>query len=69
VARFSRSFVSALRALDDDAAKSAIGEETPGAPLLSPRVLAGVAERRRTALGIIDRRIAGDSEAVVLAFD
>jgi len=68
VARFSRAFVGAVRALDADAARSAFGEESPGVPLLSARVLAGVEQRRKAALGVIDAKIAQLGEGAVLAF-
>ncbi len=68
VSRFSRAFVKAMRDLDDDALRQAMGEESPGAPLLSARMLSGVAGRRRTALGIIDAKIAELGESFVLAF-
>jgi hypothetical protein len=68
-ARFSRRFVAALRALDADATRSAMGEEAPGTPLLAPRVLAGLEERRKAALAIVDARIAKDGEDKVLFFE
>lgn len=58
VTRFSRSFVEALRALDGAALRAAIGEESPGVPLLSERSLAGVEARRATVLAMADARIA-----------
>jgi hypothetical protein len=68
-ARFSRRFIAALRALDANAARRAMGEAAPGEPLLSPRVLAGLEERRRTALAVVDARIAKDGEDKVLDFE
>jgi len=63
VVRFSRSFTSALRALDDAKVRLAFGEEAPGVPLLSNSVVIGVESRIRTVLAVIgacvDRR--GDS--------
>src|SRR2546423_1792455 len=66
--RFSRSFVEALRKLDADALARAIGEESPGQPLLSASVLEGVAARRTTVLAAIDKKIAAHGEAAVLVF-
>jgi hypothetical protein len=68
-ARFSRRFIARLRALDADAARRAMGEDAPGEPLLSPRVLAGLEERRKTALAVVDARIAKDGEDKVLDFE
>lgn len=54
VVRFSRSFVSALRELDDAKLRASFGEDLPGTPLLSDPVIADVESRLRTALGVID---------------
>jgi hypothetical protein len=67
--RFSRSFVGALRGLSPAAAKAAMGNEKPGEPLLSDRVLAGLEERRKDALAIIDAKVAKEGEERVLAFE
>lgn len=48
--RFSKSFVKSLGALDAPALRAALGDEAPGQPLLSERVLAGVDARRAIAL-------------------
>lgn len=66
---FPRRFVAALRRLDENAALAAIGEESPGAPLLSPRVLRGLEDRRTGALSIVDAKISERGEARVLPFD
>ncbi len=68
-ARFSRSLVVALRSLTPEAAKAAMGELGPGEALLPARVLDGVEVRRRTALGIIDARMAEVGEDKVLVFE
>jgi hypothetical protein len=68
VSRFSRSFVLALRELDASAIASTIGEESVGVPLLSPRVLSGVEDRRKAALAAIDAKIAELGESAVLAY-
>src|SRR5580704_15355007 len=54
VVRFSQSFVSALHGLDDAKLRAAFGDETPGAPLLSDRVIMDVENRIASALAIID---------------
>jgi len=66
--RFSRSFVEALRKLDAAALSSALGEETPGEPLLARSVLQGVEKRRKAALLVIDKKIAAHGEPAVLFF-
>jgi hypothetical protein len=67
--RFSRSFLAKLRALDAKKTEDAIGEEAPGVPLVSPKVLSGIEERRKKVLGVVDAKIAADGEASVLYFD
>jgi hypothetical protein len=68
VDKFSRSFVARLKALDDDALDRALGEETPGVPLLSTKALAGVHARRTQLLNLIDAK-SGDAGAdATLAF-
>ena len=66
--RFSKSFVAALRKLEPVALSDAIGEDMPGTPLLSAKVLAGVDERRRKALAHIDDLVAKRGEAAILVF-
>lgn len=66
VDRFSRKFVSALRAVD---LASALGDEVPGEPLLPARVLAQTEARRKHVLAVIDHKIAKLGEASVLAFE
>lgn len=69
VARFSRRFVAALRALDPTKLASAIGDELPGTPLLPPRVLDGVDARRRTVLAVVDARAGDAGEGVTMFFE
>jgi hypothetical protein len=66
VERFSRSFVAALRSVD---VARAVGEEVPGQPLLSARVLAQTEQRRKHVLAVIDAKIGKLGEAKVLAFE
>jgi hypothetical protein len=68
-ARFSKRFVAALRGLDPDVARSAMGEDGTGEPLLAPKVLAGLEERRKAALSMVDAKIAKDGEDKVLCFE
>ncbi|MEA2751303.1 MAG: hypothetical protein QOI41_5446 [Myxococcales bacterium] len=68
VDKFSLSFVARLRALDDDALDRALGDESPGVPLLSTKALAGVHARRAQLLRLIDAK-SGDAGAdATLAF-
>jgi hypothetical protein len=66
--RFSRSFVTRLRALDDDALDGALGEETSGVPLLSAKALAGVHARRTKLLAVIDAKLSDAGADTTLAF-
>jgi hypothetical protein len=56
VVRFSHTFVAALRAMDDAKLREAMGNDTPGTPLLSDRVIAGVEARIKVVLGDLDSR-------------
>ena len=69
VNRFSRRFVAALRALGRHAIEDAAGEEAPGVPVLSKKLVDAAEERRLKLLGIIDAKIAKDGEASVLWFE
>ena len=69
VDRHSRRFVAALRAMDALALADAVGDESPGSPLLGPKTLASVDERRRKVLAIVDEKIAKLGEARALAFE
>ena len=62
ITRFSRRFADALRAMTGPALRQAFGEESPGVTLLPERAMAGVEERRRTAVGVIEARV-GDGGA------
>lgn len=66
--RFSRSFVTRMRELNDASLTLAIGEEAPGVPLLSPRSLAGVLNRRKQLLQIIDAKLTDAGESDGLSF-
>lgn len=69
VRRFSRDLVARLRELRPARLARIIGEEQPGAPLLSDKALAGVEARRLEALRIIDGHIKKAGEDVVLSFE
>ncbi len=66
VDRFSRRFVAALRSVD---IASALGEEAPGEPLLSARLIAQAEARRKRVLAFVDAKIAKLGEAKVLTFE
>jgi hypothetical protein len=68
VDKFSRSFVARLRALGDEALDRALGEETPGVPLLSTKALAGVHARRKQLLELIDAKLGDAGDDATLAF-
>lgn len=63
VDKLSRGFVTRLRALDDEALARALGEESPGVPLLSHKALAGVSARRERLLQIVDAKLLDAGEA------
>lgn len=69
VDRYSKKLVAQLRALDPLSLADAIGEESPGEPLLGAKTLASVDERRRKVLSIVDAKVAALGEATVLAFE
>jgi hypothetical protein len=66
--RFSRSFVTAVRALDADGLAAALGEEAPGRPLVSKAVLSSVARRMAELLAIVDAKIAARGDRETLYF-
>jgi hypothetical protein len=69
VARFSRRFVAALRAMDVDRLRAVLGDESPGVPLLPARAVDGVASRCKTVVDVVDARIRAGGEQTVLSFD
>lgn len=66
--KHSKSFVTRVRELDDEALTRALGEESPGVPLLSAKALAGVHQRRKEVLRVIDAKSSDGGETAVLAF-
>jgi len=66
VDRFSRSFITALRALD---LRAAIGDEQPGTPLLATRVLEQAEARRKKALAVVDAKVKALGDGEVLFFE
>jgi hypothetical protein len=66
--RFPRALVDRLRHADAVFIADALGDEEPGSPLLAPRVVAACDDRRKTILGVVDRKIATFGEAAVLYF-
>jgi hypothetical protein len=68
VDKFSRSFITRLKELDDGAMKRALGEESPGVPLLSEKALAGVLQRRRQLLQLVDAKAGDAGDGATFAF-
>jgi hypothetical protein len=66
--RFSRSFIARVRALDEDRIAAALGDETPGRPLVSRAVVALVTARAKELVSAIDAKIAVNGEAETLYF-
>jgi len=69
VARFSRSFVMSLRALDGPAMHSVLERDERGSPLLSERNAAAAESRRLRVLQIVDAAIGRQGEDRALSFD
>jgi hypothetical protein len=69
VVRFSRRFLSSLRALDEPKLNEVFGDEPPGEPLLAPHVVAAVEERRRLVIQAVDARLARAGERATLSFE
>ncbi|HEY3819782.1 MAG TPA: hypothetical protein VGL81_21595 [Polyangiaceae bacterium] len=69
VTRFSRRFVAALRSLDATKVRAALGDESPGVPLMPERVVEGVASRAASVLEAVDARVAIAGDAATLPFD
>jgi len=69
IARFSRSFVSKLRALDGPGMRSALEKDEHGSPLLSERAVVAADSRRRRVLQIIDVAIGRQGEDRSLSFE
>jgi hypothetical protein len=69
VLRFSRSFVTALRALDVSELRDVFGEEERAARLLPERTIEQVDTRRQAVLGFVDAAIARWGEPTTLAFE
>lgn len=67
-ARFSRTFVAKMRALDRAGLTAAFGDEEEGRPLLSPTVIGSVALRMKELSAVIDAKIAARGERETLYF-
>ncbi|HEY1954907.1 MAG TPA: hypothetical protein VGH28_04830 [Polyangiaceae bacterium] len=68
VDRFSRALVTRLRAISALDLADAFGDEEPGSPLLSARVVAACEARRKEIVALVDSKIAQLGEANVLYF-
>ena len=68
VDKLSRGFITRLRTLDEAALAHALGEESPGVPLLSRKALSGVASRRERLLAIVDAKVRDAGEDATFAF-
>lgn len=66
--RFSRSVVTRLRALDEESLATALGEESPGDPIVPRATVALVAQRLKELVATIDRKVAAHGEAETLYF-
>jgi hypothetical protein len=64
--RFSRSFVTKLRAVSEAELQTAIGDEMPGKPLLSRSVIEAFLARRKTVLANVEGKITANGEAATL---
>ncbi len=67
--RFSKAFVNSLRALDAAKLGAAVGDESPGVPLLSTHALEEAEKRRKMALSIIEAKVTARGEKDVLSLD
>lgn len=56
--RFPRALVEKIRALDEAKLAEIVGEESKFVPLLSPKAFAGVIERKRELVAMIDAKTA-----------
>jgi hypothetical protein len=65
--RFSRSFVTKLRAISEADLQMAIGDEMPGKPLLSRSIALAFLARRKTVLANVDEKITANGEAATLS--
>jgi hypothetical protein len=67
--KYPRGLVHKLRALDAAGLRAALGEERPGAPLLSPAALDQLEARRRDVVSEADARVRELGEAKVFVFE
>jgi hypothetical protein len=65
--RFSRSFVTKLRAVSEADLQTAIGDEMPGKQLLSRTVIDAFFARRKTVLANVEAKITANGEASTLS--
>ena len=68
VVRFSRSFLEALRGLDEAKLRDVFGEESASQPLLPDTTVRQADERRRRVVDTVDARIADAGSQAILSF-
>jgi hypothetical protein len=49
--------------------EAAVGDESPGVPLLPGKIVQAADERRQKILGVVDAKLAANGEASVLYFE
>ncbi len=64
---FSRGFVTSLKNISEPELERALGEESPGKPLLPRRVVDAFFARRKNVLAAIDEKIAANGDAATLS--
>ncbi|HEX7665265.1 MAG TPA: hypothetical protein VF407_12155 [Polyangiaceae bacterium] len=67
VKRFSKSFVTALKTVSDDDLRAALGEESPGKPLLPDRTVNAAIARKKIVLSSVQALIGQFGEATILS--
>ena len=66
--RFSRSFITRMRILDEAELTRVLGDEAPAVPLLSAKALAGVVQRRKELLEVVDAKLKAAGDETTFSF-
>jgi hypothetical protein len=66
--RFSRSFIAAMRRLDEERLAAVFGEEAPGRALLPKAMVSTVARRIEDLVAAVDAKVAAHGETETLYF-